>query len=146
MLNKGNLPQKASRFPKNFYTLQHLGFLEGSSIHKCIWIFLQVCFFKFWLGYCQLNISWKSCKNRLKMNWKSAEILPKQNISINHEFKNTTSEGVKNSQSWDNTMVPVCRWGTHKIKSIKNYFYSKTQVSIALPASSHIAQWSKASF
>ena len=26
MLNKGNLPQKVSRFPKNFYTLQHLGF------------------------------------------------------------------------------------------------------------------------
>jgi hypothetical protein len=43
-------------------------------------------------------------------------------------------------------MVPVCRWGTHKIKSTKNYFYSKTQVAIALPASSHIAQWSKASF
>ena len=29
MLNKGNLPQKVSRFPKNFYTLQHLGFWGG---------------------------------------------------------------------------------------------------------------------
>ena len=44
------------------------------------------------------------------------------------------------------TMVPVCRWGTHKIKYIKNYFYTKLHLSIDLPTLSLVAQWSKPSF